>query len=83
MFGPRSEKLSALQGLLSGTASAAEQAAAVAREAIKRASRTIKPVRRGGGRRAAPENLPILDTVRVDLPEAQKAGIVWIRDEVS
>jgi hypothetical protein len=83
IFGPRSEKLSAMQGLLFDAASAAEQAAAVAREAIKRASRAIKPVRRGGGRRAAPENLPILDTVRVDLPEEQKAGLVWIRDEVS
>jgi hypothetical protein len=83
MFGPRSEKISAMQGLLFDAASAAEQATAVAREAIKRASRAIKPSRRGGGRRAAPENLPILDTVRVDLPEEQKTGLVWIRDEVS
>jgi hypothetical protein len=38
MFGPSSEKLNAAQGLLFGMASAAEQAAAIARDAIKRAS---------------------------------------------
>jgi transposase len=83
MFGPSSEKLNAAQGLLFGAASAAEQAAAVARAAIKRASGAIKKVHRGGGRRPTPEHLPILDTVRIDLPEEQKQGLVWIRDEVS
>lgn len=82
MFGPKSEKLSAAQGLLFGVASAAEQAAAVARDALKRARAVIKSSHRSGVRRA-PENLPILDTVRVDLPEEQKAGLVWIRDEIS
>jgi transposase len=37
----------------------------------------------GGGRRAAPENLPVLETIRIDLPAEQKAGLVWMRDEVS
>src|SRR5687768_5392203 len=74
MFGPSSEKLNAAQGLLFRVASAAEQAAAVAREAIKKASRAIKKVRKNGGRRPAPENLPILDTVRLDLPEEKKEG---------
>lgn len=82
MFGPKSEKLNAAQGLLFGVASAAEQAAAIARDAIKRARAVIKSPHRSGVRRA-PENLPILDTVRVDLPEEQKAGLVWIRDEIS
>jgi len=83
MFGPSSEKLNAAQGLLFGRASAAEQAAAIARDAIKRASAALKSPQRRGVRRTAPENLPIRDTVRVDLPEEQKAGLVWIRDEVS
>lgn len=83
MFGPKSEKLNAAQGLLFGVASAAEQAAAVARDALKRARAVIKSSHRSSVRRSAPENLPILDTVRVDLPEEQKAGLVWIRDEVS
>lgn len=82
MFGPKSEKLSAAQGLLFDVASAAEQAAAVARDAIKRARAVIKSSHRSGVRRA-PDNLPILDTVRVDLPDEQKAGLVWIRDEIS
>ena len=84
IFGPSSEKLNAAQGLLFGAASASEQAAAaVAREAIKKARGAIKKTRRGGGRRPAPENLPILDTVRIDLPEERKRDLVWIRDEVS
>ncbi len=83
MFGPTSEKLHAAQGLLFGLASAAEQAAALARDAIKRARAAIKSTHRRGTRRTAPENLPILDTVKVDLPEDQKTGLVWIRDEVS
>lgn len=83
MFGPKSEKLNAAQGLLFDVASAAEQAAGMARAALKRASTAIKRMHRGGGRRAAPQNLPILDTVRIDLPEEQKAGLVWMRDEVS
>src|SRR5687767_5329365 len=82
MFGPKSEKLNAAQGLLFGVASAAEQAVAIARDAIKRARAVIKSPHRSGVRRT-PENLPILDTVRMDLPEEQKAGLVWIRDEIS
>ena len=83
MFGASSEKLNAAQGLLFGMASTAEQAAAIARDAIKRARLPSQCSRRRGVRRTAPEHLPILDTVRVDLSEAEKAGLVWIRDEVS
>jgi transposase len=84
MFGPKSEKLNAAQGLLFEVSGMAGQAAtSVARALLKRASAAIKAVRRGGGRRPAPENLPILDTVRIDLPEAQKANLVWMRDEIS
>lgn len=81
---PKSEKLNALQGLLFAAASAAEQAAAMAREAVARASSVAKkqlPTLRK--RRRAPDNLPILDTVRLDLPEAEKAGLEWMRDEVT
>lgn len=82
MFGAKSERLNAAQGLLFGVASAADQAAGAARELIKRARAGIKPTEPRGVRRS-PEHLPILDTVRVDLPEGEKAGLVWIRDEVS
>ena len=37
----------------------------------------------GGGRRREPEHLPIGDTVHLDLPEEQKAGLVLIRREIS
>jgi transposase len=83
MFGPKSEKLNALQGLLFGMASAAEQASALARETLKRSRNALQRVYSGGGRRVSPENLPILDTVRLDLPQEQKAGLVWMRDEIS
>lgn len=83
IFGPKSERISALQGLLFGMVTAAENAAAVAREALKRSQAAIKQVSHGGGRRAAPENLPVLETIRIDLPAEQKVGLVWMRDEVS
>jgi transposase len=84
IFGPKSEKLNALQGLLFSAATAAEQAAGVAREALKRSRAALKRVYSGtAARRASPENLPILETVRIDLPEEQKAGLVWMRDEIS
>jgi transposase len=81
IFSPKSEKLNALQGLLFAAASAAEHTAAVTRDAIKRAGAATKRLPSLREKRRAPENLPILDTVRVDLSEEQKAGLV--RDEVT
>jgi hypothetical protein len=83
IFGPKSERISALQGLLFGVATAAETVSAVARDALKRSQAAIKRAPHGGGRRAAPENLPVLQTVTIDLSAEQKAGLVWMRDEVS
>ena len=34
-------------------------------------------------RQVAAENLPVLETIRIGLPEEQKAGLVWMRDEIS
>jgi transposase len=83
VFSPKSEKLNALQGLLFAAASAAEHTAAVTRDAIRRAGAAAKRLPSLREKRRAPENLPILDTVRVDLPEKEKAGLVWMRDEVT
>ena len=81
MFGmPKSERLNALQGLLFAAASAAEHAAAATREAMKRASGAAKRLPAIRKKRRVPENLPVLDTVRIDLPEEGKAGLVWMRD---
>jgi transposase len=43
---------------------------------------TEKKVRKGGGRRPAPEHLPI-ERIEIDLPEAEKAGLVRIREEIT
>ncbi len=83
LFGPKSERMSALQGLLFSAASAAEQAAATAREALQRARSVAKRLVARRGRRRIPENLPVLETVRIDPPEAERAGLVRIRDEIS
>ena len=84
MFGmPKSERLNTLQGLLFAAASAAEHAAAATREAMKSASGAAKRLPAIRKKRRVPENLPVLDTVRIDLPEEEKAGLVWMRDEVS
>ena len=83
MFSPKSEKLNALQGLLFAAASATEQAAAATRDAIKRASAAAKRLPVIRKRRRAPVNLPILETERFDVPEAERVGLVWMRDEVT
>jgi hypothetical protein len=83
MFGPKSERMSALQGLLFGAASAAEQASGSAREALKLAQAVAKRVIARRSKRRIPENLPVLETVRIDPPEAEREGLVRIRDEVS
>jgi transposase len=38
--------------------------------------------RKGGGRRPAPEHLPIV-RIEIDLPEAEKVGLVRIREEIT
>jgi transposase len=83
VFGPKSEKLNALQGLLFAAASAAGHVTAATRDAVKRASPAATRLPAIRRRRQAPENLPVLDTMRIDLPEDQKAGLVWMRDEIS
>jgi hypothetical protein len=83
MFGPRSEKLNALQGLLFGTAGVLEGGCGLAREALKRSRKAVQRVYEGARRRVNPENLPVLETVRLDLPEEQRADLVWMRDEIS
>src|SRR6185437_9598747 len=64
---------------LSGNPGAVHQDAPVA-PAI--AAKQEKKPRKGGGRRAAPEHLPI-ERVEIDLPEAEKAGLVRIREEIT
>ena len=83
MFSPKSEKLNALQGLLFAAASATEQAAAATRKGELCASAAAKRLPVIRKRRRAPVNLPVLETERFDVPEAERVGLVWMRDEVT
>ena len=77
---PKSEKLNPDQWALfeiAGTDTAFIQELKTAAGRTSNAQR-----RRGGGRRRAPENLPVKREV-IDLPEDQKAGLVKIREEIT
>lgn len=80
IYGPKSEKISPAQWALFGLPEAAE--AALARAASKAAGTTSTKQKKRGGRRAAPQDLPVHREV-IDLPEEQKAGLVKIREEIT
>ena len=81
LFGPKSEKLDPAQlELALGSVEADE---AIAQEPAP-AVEEKKPAapRKGGGRRPVPENLPT-ERVVLDVPEAERVGLVKIREEVT
>lgn len=80
IHGPKSEKISSAQWALFGLPEAAE--AALARAAAKTAGTTSTKQKKRGGRRAAPQDLPVHREV-IDLPEEQRAGLVKIREEIT
>jgi transposase len=80
IHGPKSEKISPAQWALFGLPEAA--AAALVRATAKAASTTSTKPKKRGGRRAAPQDLPV-HREAIDLPEEQKAGLVKIRDEIT
>jgi transposase len=83
LYGPKGEQLSADQlQLLFETLRADEQLRQDVPAAPAVAVKQEKKPRKGGGRRAAPEHLPI-ERVEIDLPEAEKAGLVRIREEIT
>ncbi len=82
LYGPKSEQLSADQlRLLLEPLEADEQLRQEVSPVTVVAAKE-KPVRKGGGRRRAPEHLPI-ERIEIDLPEAEKAGLVRIREEIT
>ena len=82
LYGPKSEQLSADQlRLLLEPLEADEQLRQETPPAPAVAAKE-KPARKGGGRRKAPEHLPI-ERIEIDLPEADKAGLVRIREEIT
>ena len=80
IYGPKSEKISPAQWVLFGLPEAAE--VALARATSKTTGTTGTKSKKRGGRRAAPQDLPVHREV-IDLPEEQKAGLVKIREEIT
>jgi hypothetical protein len=75
LYGPKSEQLSADQlRLLLEPLEADEQLRCDIPTAPAVAAKE-RPPHKGGGRRRAPEHLPI-ERIEIDLPEAEKAGLV-------
>ena len=81
LYGPKSEKLTDEQLALFGLANV--PALSVPPAPANSGAEKSKRRHGGGGRRREPEHLPIGDTVRLDLSEEQKAGLVLIRQEIS
>lgn len=83
IYSPKSEKLNPAQWALFGLADTnAALIVESAQSASTARSGSTERRKRRGGRRPAPENLPVEREV-IDLPEEQKAGLVKIRDEIT
>ena len=78
MFSPKSEKLNPAQRALFGLTELPVMPPAPQGKSPRASAKG----KRRGGRRAAPQNLPIHREV-IDLPEEQKAGLVMIREEIT
>lgn len=87
LYGPKSEKLTdeqlALFGLANVPALSVQPAPPNSSSSTNSVTEKGKRRHGGGGRRREPEHLPIGDTVHLDLPQEQKAGLVLIRREIS
>ena len=81
LFGAKNEKLNPAQRVLFGL-SAADELSAVVPAATTRTASKGAPRKKRGGRRPKPEHLPVVREV-IDLPEARRAGLVKIREEIT
>jgi transposase len=79
IYGPKNEKLNEAQRLLFGML---DQGAVCVLSDRSRTNTGGLRKKKGGGRYAKPENLPVIREI-IAVPETQKAGLVWIRDEVT
>ncbi len=82
LYGPKSEQLSADQLRLLLEPLEADEQLCQETQPVAAVAAKEKPLGKGGGRRRAPEHLPI-ERVEIDLPEAEKAGLVRIREEIT
>lgn len=83
LYGAKNEKLNPAQRLLFGITGEHSTIILAATQAAK-CGQTQKTAakKKGGGRHAKPENLPIRREI-IDLPEEQKAGLIQIREEIT
>jgi transposase len=82
VFNPKSEKLNPAQRALFGLPEAGAVTPALLDTASETSTAAAAKRKKGGGRRPKPQNLPVRREV-IDLPEAQKAGLVKIREEIT
>jgi len=81
LFGPKSEKLDPGQLELAFGSVQADEAIAQEPPPAVEQKKPAQP-RKGGGRRPVPENLPT-ERVVLDVPEAERVGLVKIREEIT
>lgn len=81
LFGPKSEKLDPAQLQLALGSVQADDAIAQESPPAVEEKKPVQP-RKGGGRRPVPENLPT-ERVVLDVPEADRVGLVKIREEIT
>jgi transposase len=79
LYGPSSEKSDAKQLELAYESVRDDETLA---EAVPPEPKPVSESRRGGGRRAAPRNLPV-ERIVLEVPEAERVGLVKIREEVT
>jgi transposase len=81
LYGPKGDTLNPAQKLLFGLIDTDELPTPPS-ESEKKADTATSKKKKGGGRLPKPDNLPVVRKV-IDLPEDQKAGLVWMRDEIT
>lgn len=84
LYGPKSDKIDPAQlALLTGTLEADQALRDTQPPTIPTPiTPAVMKTRKGGGRRPAPEHLPI-ERVLIDLPEPEKQGLVQIREQIT
>ena len=83
LYGPRAETADARQLALAYESVCDDETLAEAvTEAAAPAAKPAGEPRRGGGRRPAPRHLPV-ERIVLDVPEAERVGLIKIREEVT
>lgn len=81
LFGPKSEKIDSAQMQLAVEGELQDEVLQETEQEVVKPSEPVR-VRRGGGRRPAPENLPV-ERVVIDVPESDRVGLEKIREDIT